>query len=166
MSKYGPRFSKEAYNMLGSASKSKRVEQINKNISDTGYKVDEGKSNRDILYLINKDTKEVYIVSRGTDATGTKKMKTDLRQDLNFALGREAHDKATKKNVNRINNLVKQTPEEYKIYMAGHSLGNVSMMEALKKKKKFVLVLVRLIHIMVHLHHLQIIKLVKQLRKI
>ena len=135
MSKYGPRFSKEAYNMLGSASKSKRVEQINKNISDTGYKVDEGKSNRDILYLINKDTKEVYIVSRGTDATGTKKMKTDLRQDLNFALGREAHDKATKKNVNRINNLVKQTPEEYKIYMAGHSLGAVSLMHALKKKK-------------------------------
>ena len=136
MGKYSARFAREAYKMVKSGSKEKRIADINKSIADTGFKANPTKSNRDVLYLVNEDLKEVYIVSRGTDTTGSKKMKTDIRQDLNFALGREAHDRATKKNVNRINNLVKSVPEGYKIIMAGHSLGAVSMTQALKKKKE------------------------------
>ena len=136
MGKYSARFAREAYKMVKSGSKEKRIADINKSIADTGFKANPTKSNRDVLYLVNEDLKEVYIVSRGTDTTGSKKMATDIRQDLNFALGREAHDKATKKNVNRINNLVKSVPEGYKIIMSSHSLGNVSMMESLKKKKE------------------------------
>ena len=133
MSKYASRFARESYKMVKSGSKSKRIENINKSIADTGFKADEKLSNRDMLYLVNDKTKEVHIANRGTDTTG-KKTATDIRQDLNFSLGREAHDKATKKNVKKIDNLVKQTPDNYKISMSGHSLGSVAMMEALKKK--------------------------------
>jgi len=135
MSEHSALFAEQAYEMVKSGNKEKRINQINKNISHTGFKADENLSNRDILYLKNDDTKEVHIAHRGTDTTGTTKTKTDIRQDLNFALGKEAHDKATQKNVNRTNNLVKATPEGYKITMSSHSLGNVPMMESLKKKK-------------------------------
>jgi hypothetical protein len=135
MGKYSARFARESYEMVKSGSKDKRIDKINKNIADTGFKANPTKSNRDVLYLQNDDIKEVYIVSRGT-STNSFKTKTDVRQDLNFALGFESHDKATKKNVNRINNLVKSVPEGYKIIMAGHSLGAVSMTQALKKKKE------------------------------
>mmetsp|Transcript_11168 Transcript_11168/g.14450 ORF Transcript_11168/g.14450 Transcript_11168/m.14450 type:complete len:237 (-) Transcript_11168:24-734(-) len=136
MGKYDALFAKQAYIMVKSGSKSKRINEINKNIEHTGFHADEHLSNRDILYLVNDKTKEIHIAHRGTDSTGSKKTKTDIRQDLNFALGREEHDKATQKNVNRTNNLVKQAPKDYKISMSSHSLGNVAMMQSLKKKKE------------------------------
>jgi hypothetical protein len=131
MYKQSARFSKQAYNMVKSGNKTKRLKKINDSISDTGFVAHDKYSNRDILYLTNDKTKEVHIANRGTDTSG-KMTKTDIRQDLAFAFGQSAHDKATKKNVKRIKKLVKSTPEDYTITMSGHSLGNVAPTEALK----------------------------------
>lgn len=131
MSEYSSRFAKEAYNMVKSGNKNDRIEKINSNIADTGFKADAGLSNRDILYLKNDDTKEVHLAHRGTDTSG-KMTKTDIRQDIAFAFGQSAHDKATKKNVSRTKKLIKNTGDDYEITMSAHSLGNVAPTEALK----------------------------------
>jgi hypothetical protein len=133
MSKYSALFSREAYNMLGSASKSKRLNKINKNISHTGFRATE-ESNRDILHLVNDKTGETHISVRGTDAGAKGKTKQDVLTDLKFALGKETHDKHFKKKINRINNLVKKTPKG-DITLSGHSLGGGIANEAMKSKK-------------------------------
>jgi len=131
MFKHSARFAKASYDMVKSGSKTKRLNKINDTIKDTGFAAVAQHSNRDILYLQNDKTKEVHIANRGTDTSG-KMTKTDIRQDLAFAFGQSAHDKATKKNVKKIKKLVKATPEDYTITMSGHSLGNVAPTEALK----------------------------------
>jgi hypothetical protein len=65
MSDYSARFSKEAYKMVKSGDKGKRIDNINNSIADTGFKVDRTKSNRDILYLSNDNTNEHHIAVRG-----------------------------------------------------------------------------------------------------
>ena len=124
-------FAKASYDMVKSGNKSNRIDNINKTIAHTGFTADANLSNRDILYLKNDATKQIHLAHRGTDTSG-KKTGTDVRQDLSFALGQSAHDKNTKKNVNRTKNLIKKSPEEYKISMSSHSLGNVAPTEALK----------------------------------
>lgn len=133
---YSARFSKEAYNMVKSGNKQKRVNEINNNIVDTGFKVDSSLSNRDILYLKNDKTKEHHIAVRGTDSSsrGLKKGQ-DIMTDVKYALGQEKHDKHFKKKINRINNLVKNAPEDANITLSGHSLGGGVATEALKSKK-------------------------------
>jgi len=133
MSKYAARFSKEAYNLVKSGDKHKRWDLIDKNIEDTGFKVDRSKTNRDILYLVNETTGEHHIAVRGTDTSG-KKTKQDILTDLTFALGAEKHNKHFNKKVNRINNLVKQSDSK-DITMSGHSLGGGITNEAIKSKK-------------------------------
>ena len=122
--------------MVKSGNKTKWVNGINKTIEHTGFKVDDKKSNRDILYLTNDKTGEHHIAVRGTDASsrGLKKAQ-DVMTDLKFALGKETHDKHFKNKINRINNLVKQAPEDAKISMSGHSLGGGVATKALKSKK-------------------------------
>jgi hypothetical protein len=130
------RFSKASYEMVKSGDKNKRVNNINKSISDTGFEVVPHLSNRDILYLKNDKTKEHHIAVRGTDASSRGLKKTqDVLTDVKFAMGQEAHDKHFNKKVNRINNLVKEVPSDYKLSLSGHSLGGGVVSEALKKKQ-------------------------------
>jgi Txe/YoeB family toxin of Txe-Axe toxin-antitoxin module len=130
MGKYDALFAKQCYIMVKSGSMEKRLAEINKNISHTRFKAT-GKSNRDVFYLANDKTREVHISHRGTDGSGkSKKFKTDIKQDLAFAFGRQAHNSATKKDVSRTNKLVKETPKDYKVIMSSHSLGNVAMSES------------------------------------
>jgi hypothetical protein len=129
-------FAKASYDMVKSGNKTKRIDGINKTIAHTGFTADSNLSNRDILYLKNNKTGEHHIAVRGTDASSRGLKKTqDIMTDLKFAMGKESHDKHFKKKINRINNLVKQTPEDAKITMSGHSLGGGVVTEALKSKK-------------------------------
>ena len=131
MESLAPRFAAETYKMLDKQSKEKRIEQINKNLSDTGYVADAGKSNRDILYLVNDKTKDVHIAHRGTNFA----KKDDVTADVYFALGAEKHNKAFKKRADRTSNLVKEIPDDYTLNMSGHSYGGASSSYAVKNKK-------------------------------
>ena len=135
MSEHSAVFSREAYNMLGSGNKEKRLKKINENIKYTGFKAT-GKSNRDMLHLVNETTGEHHISVRGTDASfKSKKTKEDIMTDLKFALGKEKHDKHFKKKINRIDNLIKETPKKSKVSLSGHSLGGGIVTEAVKTKR-------------------------------
>jgi hypothetical protein len=128
------RFARETYQMVEKGSKDDRINKINENIKDTGYKAIKDKSNRDVVYFQNDDTKQVHISNRGT-STNSKKTKSDITADVLFGLGAEKHSKHFKKTANRNNNLVKQTPKEYEISMSGHSLGGGLANETMKTKK-------------------------------
>jgi outer membrane protein OmpA-like peptidoglycan-associated protein len=137
MSDYSARFSKEAYKMVKSGDKGKRIDNINNSIADTGFKVDRTKSNRDILYLSNDNTNEHHIAVRGTDASSKGLKKTqDILTDLTFAVGAEQHNKHFKKKINKINKLVKQAPTDAHISLSGHSIAGGIVTEALKTKKR------------------------------
>jgi hypothetical protein len=134
MSDIAARLANETYNMLGNKSKQERIDKINENIADTGYRAIPSKSNRDIVYFQNDDTKTVTISHRGTDVTG-KKTKQDVGADLMFALGAEKHSKEFKKRRDTTSKLVKDIPDDYKLNMSGHSYGYGSMVDTIKNKK-------------------------------
>jgi hypothetical protein len=123
------RFAEASYDMLGSASKPDRVGGINEKISDTGFKVDSDKSNRDMLYLVNDTTGEHHISLRGT-AT-----KQDIVSDANIATGTLTGTKEFKKRNNRVKKYVKEIPEDAKFTMSGHSLGGMYNQTILSKSK-------------------------------
>jgi hypothetical protein len=127
-----PIFARESYGMLGSKNKDKRIDQINKNISHTGYKAVPEHSNRDILTVDNGTHR--YIAHRGTSAHDKHKAKDDIMADLSFAFGKEKHDKAFKKRRNITNNIIKATTPDKKIMMTGHSLGGGTSAFAMEKK--------------------------------
>ena len=127
-----PIFAKEAYNMLGSKSKDKRIDIINQNIAHTGYKAVPEHSNRDILTLDNGTHR--YIAHRGTSADDKHKAKDDIMADLTFAFGKEKHDKSLKKRRNITNNIINATSPDKKIILTGHSLGGGTSAFAMEKK--------------------------------
>jgi hypothetical protein len=127
-----PIFSQEAYNMLGSKSKEKRMSHINDNISKYGYKVVPEASNRDILTVDNGTNR--YIAHRGTSAHDKHKAKDDIMADLKFAFGKEKHDKSFKKRRNFTNNIIKGTAADKKIMLTGHSLGGGTSAFSMEKK--------------------------------
>jgi len=123
------RFAEASYDMLGSASKEDRVANINKKISDTGFKVQSDKSNRDMIYLINDTTGEHHISLRGT-AT-----KQDIVSDANIATGTLSGTREFNKRNNRVQRYVKEMPEDVKFTMSSHSLGGMYNQTILKKSK-------------------------------
>lgn len=125
-------FAQASYDMLKKGNKEERLNAINETISHTGYKATD-KSNRDMLHL-EDDKGNVHIAIRGTDTSG-KKTGQDVETDLKFALNQQHHDKHFKKKINRINNLVKNTDQDKKITLSGHSLGGGVVQESLKTKK-------------------------------
>jgi hypothetical protein len=127
-----PIFSQEAYNMLGSKSKEKRMSKINDNISKYGYKVVPEASNRDILTVDNGTNR--YIAHRGTAANDKHKAKDDIMADLTFAVGKEKHDKSFKKRRKFTDNIVKGTDPSKKIILTGHSLAGGTSAFAMEKK--------------------------------
>jgi hypothetical protein len=127
-----PIFSEQAYNMLGSKSKEKRMNKINDNISSYGYKVVPEASNRDILTVDNGTNR--FISHRGTAANDKHKAKDDIMADLPFAFGKEHHDKSFKKRRKFTDNIVKATDPNKKIVLTGHSLGGGTSAFAMEKK--------------------------------
>jgi len=125
------RFSQQAYNMLGSGNKEKRVEKINQNIQHTGYTVDYARSNRDVLTLTN-GAGRTHVAVRGTDVSG-KKTKQDVMADLSFAMGLGSHDAEFKKRRNKVNSIVKGVPKDEHVVLSGHSLGGGVVNHALAK---------------------------------
>ena len=121
------RFAEASYDMLGSASKEDRVAGINKKLSDTGFKVNSDKSNRDMIYLINDTTGEHHISLRGT-AT-----KQDIVSDANIATGTLTGTKEFNKRNNRVKKYTKEVPDGAKFTMSGHSLGGMWNQTILKK---------------------------------
>jgi hypothetical protein len=139
MSDLSARLAQETYNMLGKKSKEDRIKKINENIKDTGYKAIHGKSNRDVVYFQNDDTKTIHIAHRGTDSSGKNhgkgKTGVDITADLMFAIGQEKHNKEFKKRRDTTSKLVKDIPDDYKLNMSGHSYGHGSMIDTIKNKK-------------------------------
>ena len=126
--------SKATYAMLGSKNKTERIREANAVMVGTGFKVIDVLSSRDILYLINDDLKEVIIAHRGTDVSGFKTA-PDLKSDFLIAMGQEEQGKQFKKRTSRTKNLMKEVPDDYKVWLSGHSYGGSSVNEALKNSK-------------------------------
>ena len=116
-------FSEMTYRMLESGNKDKRVAAINKDIEHTNYKVDRQHSNRDVLTLRNETDNKTVVAIRGTDTTG-KKTGLDVMADLTFALGQSDHSNEFRKRRNRIKNALKDTNDDDKVILTGHSLGS------------------------------------------
>ena len=126
--------SKATYGMLGTKNKTDRINEANSIMSGTGFTAIDPLSNRDIVYFKNDDTKQIIIAHRGTDVSGFK-TKPDLGSDFLIALGQEEQGKEFIKRKNRTLNLVKQSPDNYYIYLTGHSYGGSSVNETLKGSK-------------------------------
>ena len=116
------RFSEATYRMLEKGNKDERIARINTDIEDTGYVVDRQHSNRDILTLRNETDGKSVIAVRGTDTSG-KKSGLDVMSDIQYALGQSHHSNEFRKRRNRIKNALKDTDENDKIILTGHSLG-------------------------------------------
>ena len=101
------RFSQASYRMLESGNKDERASRINNDIKDTGYVVDTGNSNRDILVLRDDKNKKVHIAHRGTDTSG-KRSKQDITADLAFGAGLAQHNEHFNKRKSRTTKIVKQ----------------------------------------------------------
>ena len=122
------------YSMLGSKSKTERVENANEVMDGTGFKVVDSLSGRDVLYLANDDTKQVIIAHRGTDINGYKTA-PDLKSDFLLAMGQEEQGAEFIKRKNKTRTLVKDIPDEYSVFLSGHSYGGASQIETLKGSK-------------------------------
>ena len=127
-----PVFAQEAYGMLGSKSKEKRIEKINENIKHTGYKAVSKHSNRDILTVDNGTHR--FIAHRGTAFDDKKKAGSDISADISFALGQEHHNKAFKKRQKMTDKIIKDTSTDKKIVLTGHSYGGGSVSHSMEKK--------------------------------
>jgi len=126
--------SKATYAMLGSKNKTERINDANAIMAGSGFRVIDVLSSRDILYLINDEKKEVIIAHRGTDISGFKTA-PDLKSDFLIAMGQEEQGKEFKKRTTKTKNLMKEVPDDYKVWLVGHSLGGTSVNEALKGSK-------------------------------
>lgn len=128
-------FSEMTYRMLESGNKDKRVAAINKDIEHTNYKVDREHSNRDVLTLRNETDGKTVVAVRGTDTTG-KKTGIDIMADLTFALGQSHHSNEFRKRRNRIKNALKDTNDNDKVILTGHSLGGGSVKYSIASSNK------------------------------
>lgn len=126
--------SKATYEMLGSKNKTERLKSADEVMEGTGFRSVGVLSNRDVLYLVNDDKKEIIIAHRGTDVSGFK-TSPDLNNDYLLALGQEEQSKEFNKRKNKTKLLVRDTPDDYKIFLSGHSAGGSSVNESLKGSK-------------------------------
>jgi len=128
------RLSQASYRMLEKGNKEERANRINDDIKDTGYIVDIGNSNRDILVLKDENNKKVHIAHRGTDTSG-KRTKQDITADIMFGLGLAQHNTHFNKRKTRTQNVVKQYKDGNEISLSGHSYGGGSVKYALANSK-------------------------------
>lgn len=128
------RFSEASYRMLESGNKDERSKRINDDIKDTGYVVDTGNSNRDILVLRDEKNSKVHIAHRGTDTSG-KRSKQDITADLAFGVGLAQHNEHFNKRKNRTQKIVKQYRDGNEISLSGHSYGGGSAQFSLANSK-------------------------------
>jgi hypothetical protein len=129
-----PLLAKQTYIMVKSGSLQKRINEINENIKQTGFVAIKNKSNRDIVYFENPETKQTYIAHRGTDTSG-KKTKVDLTGDLAYMFGLEKHSKEFKKRATRTSKLIKTVPDDHKVDLVSHSYGGATANYTLLNKK-------------------------------
>ena len=116
------RFAEATYRMLESGNKDERIARINNDLEDTNYKVIREHSNRDVLTLRNETDGKTVVAVRGTDTSG-KKTGIDIMADLQFAFGQSDHSNEFRKRRNRIKNSLKDTNDDDKVILVGHSLG-------------------------------------------
>lgn len=119
-------FADETYNMLGADTKAKRVKGINRRIKKTGYVVDNKNSGRDVLTLVNPETKAVHIAHRGTDL----KRFDDLKADLGIAYGATKNTKQFQNRTKKTEKALQDYPD-YDATMSGHSYGGTSVYRTL-----------------------------------
>ena len=126
--------SKATYAMLGSKNKTERLMNADNIMEGTGFKAVDSLSGRDILYFKNDDAKQIIIAHRGTDISGFK-TSADAGSDFLIAMGQEEQGAEFIKRKNRTRTLVKDAPEDYNLYLSGHSYGGASVNESLKGSK-------------------------------
>ncbi len=119
-------FADETYNMLGGDTKAKRVKGINRRIKKTGYVVDRKNSGRDVLTLVNPETKAVHVAHRGTDL----RRFDDLKADLGIAYGATKNRKQFQNRTKKTEKALQQYPD-YDATLSGHSYGGTSVYRTL-----------------------------------
>jgi len=127
------KFAKSSYDMVKTGNKPTKADKINKDISMTGFVLDEGKSNKDIQYYHNPEKKKVVISHRGS-SFGSSKGASDLTSDILYSVGLEKHAPQFKKRSKRTNNLIKTIPDDHHVTLTGHSYGGASINHALVSK--------------------------------
>ena len=118
---HGAVFAELTYSMLEKNNKETNIANMNQKLKDEGmhgWAVSPNLTGRDISTFLNESTKEVVIAHRGTDTSGTK-TKQDVSSDVLLGLGRESDAKAFNKRRNKTDSILKQVPEDYKVYGAG-----------------------------------------------
>lgn len=128
-------FSKLAYKMNSTNSLADRINDINKNLVNTGYEIIPDKSNKNTSYFINHDKKKIVIADRGSQFLSNKG-KNDFANDILYTLGLEKHAPQFKKRTNKVIKNIKNSPNDYKIDLTGHSYGAASIHNTLLNNKK------------------------------
>ncbi len=132
---HGAVFSELTYQMLAKNNRDTNIANMNQKLQDEGmggWEVSPNFTGRDISTFINDTKKQVVIAHRGTDTSGVK-TKQDVSSDVLLGLGRESDSKAFNKRRNKTDKILKQIPEDYTVYGAGHSLGGATMAHTLEK---------------------------------
>ena len=129
------KFAKASYGMVKSGNKSKKANDINKDIAMSGFVLHEDKSNKDVQYYHNPEKKKVVISHRGS-SFGSSKGKQDLTSDILYSVGLEKHSPQFKKRAKRTNDLIKDIPDDHHVTLTGHSYGGASINNTLVTKPK------------------------------
>ena len=135
--KEGAIFSELTYEMLNKKNQQSSIDSINSSLQERGLNDWEAKrefSNKDIVTYYNDKDKRVVISHRGTDVTG-KKTRSDIGADFLLGLGMEGHSKRFNARKNKTESIVKAMPDDYDLYLSGHSYGGGSVGYALEHSK-------------------------------
>jgi len=133
----GAIFSELTYEMLNRQNQQSAIDEINKELQNRGLGDWEARreySNKDMVTYYNDKDKRVNISHRGTDVTG-KKTRSDIGADFLLGLGMEEHSKRFNARKNKTENIVKSMPDDYDLYLSGHSYGGGSIGYSLEHSK-------------------------------
>ena len=84
-----PRADANKYKKFASLTYKKHAGNIEANLRDTGYHLDNKLSDREHKVFYNPASKKAVVAYRGTDMRDAKRIWSDLKSDFNIMLGRE-----------------------------------------------------------------------------
>ena len=130
-------FAELSYRMLDPNTNEENLENINQKLKDENHGdwyISPKYSDRNMITLVNDNTKEVHIAQRGTDSTGVTS-KSDIKADVLLGIGMESDSKKFNKRVQRTETILKAVPSEYTVTASGHSLGGKTMGYTMERSK-------------------------------
>jgi len=133
----GAYFASVVYEMVKNDSKIKGFDKIDDDLKENGFDdfyVKREHSSHDVVTFYNDTDKKAYIIHRGTD-TGGKKTRQDIGADFLVGIGKEGESNLFNKRKNKTEIAVKALPDDYDLFVAGHSLGGGTMGYTLENSK-------------------------------